>query len=147
MAWLLYAAGVAALAQPAIANIDSAKVLVFAICLSPPFWEKTARQVWLCCCVPLVLRNHSLSNLPPQIPIKTYKYETYQGIVDRLFVLQDRHKPIIRVYTASEELGVPAYGATCVHIDPRTKQQKTECEIYIAEVDTGDTGNITYAIL
>ena len=48
-----------------------------------------------------------------------------------------KYPDYVRAYTASEELGVPTYGGICAHTDPRTNTQKSACEIYIVEVDTG----------
>lgn len=79
-----------------------------------------------------------------QVPFKVYKRETYQGIVDRLYALQSKYPKIVRVYIASEELNVPAYGHVCAHVSPVTNSETSTCEIYIAEIDTGDTGNLTY---
>ena len=76
-----------------------------------------------------------------------YKKETYQGIVNRLYALQTKYPEIIRIYTASEELKVPPFGNVCSHVNPSTKVESSVCEIYIAEVDTGDTGNLTYGSL
>lgn len=79
-----------------------------------------------------------------QVPFKVYKRESYQGIVNRLYALQSKYPKFVRVYIASEELGVPAYGNVCAHFSPATNAETSTCEIYIAEVDTGDTGNLTY---